>query len=322
MIKFNYEVQPVTDKAIHQAVSFHPEQYEVLDYLDNKPPQFCPPGFACPQHILDAALDAYRADRKAWSDMMQAYFPHRGEGCDIHHCTHCGNGNVRYIVAVRHVPTNQHVIFGSDCVERLGFANQSAFKAAQIRARAEAGNARMAAYVARLKFLEEHPELKAALEALNLEDPIHARNNFLRDLVHKFNQYGNLSERQLECFFESIQRDKDYAAKKAVEATEVKGPLPVGNRVEFTGVILSSRQQESDFGPVTKILVKLDNNSKVWMTCPSAASPDKGNRYTFRATVEASKDDSHFGFGKRPHVVKDFNIVAEVGPQNNVGEGA
>jgi hypothetical protein len=308
MIKFNYEIQPVIDKTIHHAVNFHPEDYEVLDYLDNKPPQFCFPGYGLSQAALDAAMAQFRLMREQWNQTMTAYFPHRGEGCNIHQCTHCGNGNVRYIVAVRHIPTNQHVVFGSDCVARLGFKNQSAFKVAQVKARAEAGNARMAAYLARVKFLEARPEFKAALESLDLNGPLHRKNGFLRDLVHKFNQYGNLSERQIECFFSSIARDKEFAARKAAEAAEVRGVLPSG-RADFVGVIVSHREQESDFGVVTKILVKLETNCKIWMTCPSAIVPKVGDRYKFRATVEASKDDPNFGFGKRPSVVANYQPV-------------
>jgi hypothetical protein len=306
------EVQPVTDRTIHHTVNFHPEDYEILDYLDNQPPRAeeffsslaCFPGAAA------AAAEEYRRAREQWQATIKYYFPHQNRECNIHHCTHCGNGMVRYIVAVHHKPTGQNVVFGSDCVARLNFANQDAFKLAQVKARAETGNKRMAAYVARVKFLEANPGFKAAIESVNLEDPIHARNDFARDILSKFAHYGSISPRQMECFVSSLQRDRDYAAKKAAEATEVKGALPVGKRQEFTGTIVSSRVQESQYGEQIKILVKLENNCKIWMTCPSAALVEgmvaKGNRYTFRATVEASKDDPHFGFGSRPHVVKDF----------------
>lgn len=299
---------PVVDASIHHAVNFHPEDYEVLDYLDNQPPKFeaFAPFFGAPAGSYERAREAFEAERAFWNKQMDEYFPGRHQGQpSIHHCTHCGNGNVRYIVAVRHNPTGQNVVFGSDCVARLDFKSQSDFKAAQVRARAEAGNARMAAYAARLKYLAEHPALESALKEIS--DPVHARNSFAQDIVAKFNQYGGLSDRQFECLISSLARDHEYAAKKAAEALEVKGSVPAG-RVEFNAEILSVQERESAFGPVMKILVKLENNSRVWMTLPSAASgASRGDKLRFKATLEASKDDPSFGFGKRPVIIKAEN---------------
>jgi hypothetical protein len=302
------QVQPVTDASIHHAVNFHPEDYEVLDYLDNRPPSFeqFAPCFGAPEGSYEAARQAFEHARQEWARQMDVYFPHRHEQQpSIHHCTHCGNGNVRYIVAVRHSPTGQNVVFGSDCVARLSFKNQNEFKAAQVRARAEAGNARMAAYAARQKFLAEHPELEAALKEIS--DPVHARNSFAQDIVSKFNLYGGISDRQLECLISSLKRDHEYAQRKAAEAQEVKGPVPVG-RQEFNCEVISTKVQSSDFGDVLKMLVKLENNSRVWVTVPSAAaaagSVNRGDKLRIRATVEASKDDLSFGFGKRPTLLE------------------
>src|SRR5690348_8493504 len=149
----------VEDRSIHSEANFHPEDYEVLDYLDNQPPRreaFFPIGiFGASQAVYDNMQAEFKQEQDNWKRTMDEYFPHRHEGKpSIHHCTHCGNGTVRYITAVRHIPTGQNVVFGSSCVSRLGFKNQSEFKAAQVRARAEQGNARMAAYVARLRFVE------------------------------------------------------------------------------------------------------------------------------------------------------------------------
>jgi hypothetical protein len=312
----NEEQKPaaVTDPSIHHAANFHPEDYEVLDYLDNQPPRFeeFAPFFGAPTGSYEAARQAFEGARAFWAKEMDSYFPHRHERQpSIHHCTHCGNGTVRYIVAVRHNPTGQNVVFGSDCVARLGFANQSDFKAAQVRSRAEAGNARMAAYAARVKFLAGHPEVQAAIDDLTKNPGVHERNDFARDILSKFNHYGGMSDRQAECFVSSLQRDHEFAAKRAAQDAEVKGPVPVG-RQEFDAEILSVQQRESRFGPVTKILVKLENNSKVWMTLPSSASgAERGNKMRFRATVEASKDGPSFGFGKRPTVVEHKEAVAQ-----------
>lgn len=311
----NEEQKPaaVVDPSIHHAVNFHPEDYEVLDYLDNQPPrweQFAP-GFGAGANAYQYAREQFEGAHSYWAKEMDSYFPHRRqEQPSIHHCTHCGNGNVRYIVAVRHSPTGQNVVFGSDCVARLGFKNQSDFKAAQLRAKAEAGNKRMAAYAARVKFLAEHPDVQAAIDDLTNNPEVHARNDFAQDILSKFNYHGGMSDRQAECFISSLKRDHEYAAKRAAQAAEPKGPVPVG-RQEFNAEILSVQQRENAYGMVWKILVKLENNSKVWMTLPSSAGDAKrGDRMCFRATIEASKDDPSFGFGKRPTVVEEKAVAA------------
>jgi hypothetical protein len=293
------------EQNLHNEANFKPEEYEVVAYLDNRPPQFCP--FAGANMQQAAAM--YEAERAHWNQEINHYFPHRAQGDpdqNIHKCRHCGNTNVRYIVACLHIPSGKNVVFGDICVDRLSFANRSEFKAAQVRARAEQNNARLRVYAARVRFLDqpENAEFKAALEDINHE--AHKRNDFARDIVAKFNQYGSVSARQIECFISSLKRDHEYAARKAAEAQEVKGPVPTG-RVEFNCEVLSTRIQESQFGETVKMLVKLENNSRVWVTVPSAcgSSAVRGAKLRIRATVEASKDDPSFGFGKRPTLLKN-----------------
>jgi hypothetical protein len=301
------KVMPVVDKTIHHAVNFHPEDYEILDYLDNRPPRFEPPMSAHFSHeAFQAMVREYELDRKRWNDEMDRYFPHRAKRQpSIHHCTHCGNGNVRYIVAVHHKPTGQNVVFGSDCVVRLGFANQNAFKLAQIKARAEAGHARMRIIAARTKFLADNPEFAALVNNKEeLLNPVHAKNDFARDILAKLDKYGSLSPKQVEAFANSLKRDHEYAARKAADASKPKGPVPTG-RVEFNCIVISHRWQDNDFGGCVKMLVELENGSRVWMTAPSSIGSDlaKGAKLRLRAAIEASKDDPSFGFGKRPHLI-------------------
>lgn len=312
----NEEQKPVEN--IHSPSNFHPEDYEVVAYLDNRPPQFCP--FAGAN--MQEAAARYEQERKFWQDEIKHYFP---QGQNIHKCGHCGNGNVRYIVACLHKPSGQNVVFGDICVDRLSFPNRSEFKAAQVRARAEAGHARLRIYAARQKFLSENPEIVAAIEDLSnpANEAVHKRNDFARDILAKLNQYGEMSPRQAECFISSIKRDHEYAAKKAAEAQEVKGEFPRG-RVEFNCEVLSTRVQESQFGEQIKMLVKMEDNNKVWLTVPAACagSAERGAKLRLKATLEVSKDDPHFGFGKRPNLIANLSEMAPVGPRNNVGEGA
>jgi hypothetical protein len=295
----------MNENNVHSEANFNPAEYEVEAYLDNRPPVFMPSPFGGPGSI-DAGLRDYENERKAWEQELKFYFPGWMNGDpdhNIHKCRHCGNTNVRYIVACKHLPTGKNVVFGDICVDRLSFANRSEFKAAQVRARAAQANARWRVYAAREKFLAENPDFRAVLASFDPEAPVHAKNNFARDIVAKLNQYGSLSSAQINAFINSLERDRTYAAGKAQEALEVKGPVPTG-RVEFVGEVVSKQLRDSMYGETWKLLVKLENNSKVWMTCPSSAvsSLERGMKAVFKATVEASKDDPSFGFGKRPTI--------------------
>ena len=271
---------------VHNQTHFEPSDYVVEDYLDNRRP------------VYDGGtVEEYRQEIEQWVLEMVRTF-----GADwprkIHHCVHCGNGTVRWITAVRHTPTGDVVVFGSDCTDRLGFANRHAFKLAQLQARSEARKVRFTIYTKRTAFLGATPAIAEALAQIS--DPIHAGNHFAHDVLYKLDRYGSLSDAQVNAVVASMARDRDYAAKKALEATEVKGPAPSGRTI-VTGLVLSIKQQENNFGVVTKMLVKLDSNAKVYVTAPSGI--ERGDTVTVRATWTPSHDDASFAFGSRPHLI-------------------
>lgn len=284
---------------IHNPTNFEPKDYEVEDYLDNQRPQFF-------------GQDNYEQEVKWWEESMR-----RALGADWlakkNHCAHCGNSNVRWITACRHIPTGEVVVFGAVCTDRLGFANKVAFKLAQLQARAEARKVRFTIWNKREGFLTSHPSVKDALEAAKL--PLHAKNFFLHDVLAKLDRYGELSEKQVAAITASIARDRDYAAKKEAEATEVKGDAPSG-RVEVTGIVLTLKSQEGYMGrgEVLKMLLKLENNSKVWLTC-TEFDIHRGDKVTVKATFEVSHDDKSFAFGKRPII---SNIVHDEFPDGSL----
>ena len=140
-----------------------------------------------------------------------------------------------------------------------------------------------------------------------------ATDSFLLDLWTKAFDY-DLSEKQVAALVASLRRRADRAAAKTAEA-EASAPVPEG-RYEVEGEILSTKTQEGDWGTVVKMLVQHETGYKVWVSVPEAlwgqleaevgddvnvyALPLKGRRVRFTATVEASRDDKSFGFGKRP----------------------
>lgn len=282
---------------IHNPTHFEPSDYEVEDYLDNRRPQY-----------YGQDIDSWRLEIADWEAENARIF-----GADwirkIHACVHCGNGRVRWITAVRHIPTGEVVVFGADCTERLGFANRKAFKLALLQKKAEGIKGRLKIWNARVAFLEAHPQFVVAIEAVKT-NPVHAGNRFAHDVVRKLDQYGSLSDKQVNGVIASLQRDIEFAARKAAQVEEVKGDAPEG-RVEVTGEVLSVQERETHFGFVTKMLVKLGNNSKVWVTVPSGSGIERGDMATFKATFERSRDDKSFAFGSRPFIV---NVVKPAAP--------
>lgn len=295
-----------TIKEIHNRENLQPQDYVVLDYLDNKPPQYFP----------GMRLEHYEAMRKQWEQDFNHYFPGWSETHQpsIHHCHHCGNGSVRYIAICLHKPTGEKLVFGSECVHKLDFEDRQQLKLAQIKARAEQKHASMKAWKARCEFLEANPELAAIINDKVIDRPEHKDNSFAHDLLHKFDRYGSLSGSQLEWLFKTLQQDRDRANRKLREVEEKLALAEAGikapeGRMAVEGEVLHTRTQDSDFGIQYKWLVKLDNGTKVWTSIPSNLLDNgeealKGKRVEFTATFERSKDDATFSFGKRPTKAK------------------
>ncbi|QZE10320.1 hypothetical protein SEA_LUNA18_32 [Microbacterium phage Luna18] len=146
----------------------------------------------------------------------------------------------------------------------------------------------------------------------------------LADQLWKLDEWP-FTERQIA----ALQRVAERRAERATEAAA--HPAPTGRAV-VTGEIVSAKAVEGDYGTTYKILVKDDQGFKVWCSLPKAQvdqafdewhaehpehytwGPDcwllgadgtdeqgvKGRRITFTATLEPSRDDKSFAFGKRP----------------------
>ena len=296
---------------LHTPVNFDPANYTVIDdMVDNR--RYSGERMTPQQRAL--------ADKAFEAEMHALFGDHWRE--TAYRCAHCGTTNVHYMVAVEHRQTGERVAFGWICAERLQFPNLDAFKLAELKRRAKAHKVRLRISLLRDEFIAAHPEVADWVDADT--QPEHANNGFLHDIIVKLNQYGSLSDRQLAAVPASLQRDREYAARLAAEETEVKGPAPEG-RVVVTGVVLSTKLQESDFGSTLKMLLKLDNNSRVWLTVPridhlpngvddrdAELFVGRGDALTLRATFTPSQDDASFAFGKRPHATAWVPAKAEV----------
>ena len=92
---------------------------------------------------------------------------------------------------------------------------------------------------------------------------------------------------------------EEREARKTADR-EASSPVVEGRGV-ISGTILSLKVVSSQYGETLKMLVKDDRGFKLFGTVPAAIDDvEKGDRVTFTARAEASKDDDRFGFYSRP----------------------
>lgn len=280
----------------HGVVGFDPAAYTVLDYADNRRPQYYGQG-----------IEAYREEVAEWQRYFESYL-----GADwvrkIHRCNHCGNGRIRYVTIVEHAD-GERMIFGADCTAHLDFAGADAFKLARLQKRAAANRETMRQYQLRQKFEQDHPEVAGLVERYRAgsqdANGMHYRNGFAGDVVMKFQRYGTLSDRQIEALRASLDRDAEMHAKREADRTRERGPAPSG-RCDMVCTVLSVQKRDTDFGIQHKLLVEFENGARGWVTAPSRFLDEqlgRDSRVTLRANWTPSKDDPSFAFGNRPHLV-------------------
>ena len=282
---------PATTQHRLSSETFRPEDYDVVDYVDN-----CPGD----DSIDTEYISAMRAQ-------LAHYFPNASERC---RCSHC-NKSIRYVAVAFHQSTQRYVAFGVHCAQRLTFPSLDELKIEMLRKRAAAHNASLAAWRKYSVALEANAALKHAVETIEAQPEVYG-NGFVNDVISRAKKYGGFTENQARAIINSIGRTDAYRARaaerEAQEATIVRGLAPVG-RQKVCGKVLSTKIVESTFGSSLKMLVELENHSKVWVTVPAAADVDKDANVEFTATFELSNTtpDPHFAFGKRPSNLKILN---------------
>ena len=143
---------------IHNPSRFVPEDYCVVDYLDNRPPEAL--GFFLAGDAEAAAL-AYNAAREQYHLDFARYFGWVDEGVTArvpHNCQHCGHW-FRYVVVASY--RDEFVAFGCDCAKRIDLTiDEFQMKCLKEVARKRAESIRLGSRYARL--LSDHPELAKA----------------------------------------------------------------------------------------------------------------------------------------------------------------
>jgi hypothetical protein len=166
------------------------------------------------------------------------------------------------------------------------------------------------AAAARADFLAARPDFAVLVAGAGAA--VHAKNMFVSDVLFKLATWGSLSDKQVAAATASMQRDLAFAAKRVADAKDA-GPAPSG-RVSVTGEVLTVKYAETRFGSTKKMLVRLANASKVWVTVPAGSGIAKGDTVTVVATFTVAKDDPTFAFGSRPTFVSRVPAPAPDAP--------
>lgn len=300
---------------IHRPSAINPEEYEFVafEYMKIENLGDC------------AAVQQNRAVIKAHMQRTGGTYSGHQHGGNCHIC----GASALYTVLFYHSASNSYIRTGQDCAEKLemSFGDANAFRNAVRHAAGITKGKRLAiakwteAGLARAYELREERNTLPAIEGLALqpEDFVsrereqaawaEARErdrrwqhvDKLTEMIRTTEMYGTLSERMIGFAKQLIDKHDRYGviveerqAEKAAAA-----PCPSG-RVTITGTIVKVEERESDFGLVTKMLVKAAEGFMVWGTLPAGAPAERGAVITFKATVTPSNDDPKFGFASRP----------------------
>ncbi len=259
--------------------------------------------------------DAYRWDEKELEDnlgfeLWPAFEADKIKRHENNGCASCGTHFAHGVVFKR---GDEYVAVGHICGHDL-FGLSDLASAQRVKAEKRADGLKLKA--AGLDFAKTNGIVEM-IEGIEEVKPQHreAFESITRQLVRR----GSLSPKQVDYLIKMwewrLDEDQPEVEEIEVEVT----PVPESDdRIQITGTVISHRFQESDYGTQHKMLVEDDRGFRVWGTVPSsieggqeigwteeewpifAPTLDEGDRVTFSAKVERSRDDESFGFYKRP----------------------
>jgi hypothetical protein len=297
---------------------FDPADVEIVDFMDTTPPHFAPSQLPASlpadivKEIFEADLEFFRARREAWEARNLELFGHR---FPKKQCDHCG-AHIRWAYVIKYLPTGQHFVVGQVCGEtRMTLTTRRAFEITQMKKRAEAAAKRAKVLELKAKWMADASDEARWLAAYVQRE---GYAGFFGDLAGQLQHRGYLSEKQTACVTRQIAKDAETARRRAEEsAALVDTPEIQAGRYTVTGEVVHTRTRETDYGIEHKMLLKAENGNKYWVSIPKAMLDMemnsrnggthfeiKGSRVAINATWEASHDDPHFGFGRRPTLKK------------------
>ena len=229
-------------------------------------------------------------------------------------CHICGAGAMT-LAYFHHVPSNQYIVTGQDCCEKISEGHADRFRAIRDEANAlenaKAGKMKARGILKGLDLEECMDIYENGYDAYDRSQP--HQHGIIFDIVDRLVKYGNISEKQEQFLAKLLKQVGQDAARKKMwaEQSEKAAPVQVSDkRMTIEGEILTLKMQESDYGDTLKMLVQHADGWKVWGSVPSAMNTwdyendcdglKKGDKVRFDAKVEPSKDDKKFGFFSRP----------------------
>jgi hypothetical protein len=290
---------------IHRPSVINPEEYQYVaaHYIGD-------PGIGA---MLDLNAHCREVVGKLVAEKGAKFSRHEHGGT----CHVCG-ANALYLAIFHHLPTNALVEVGEECAQQIENVDLSRLRrSVKDATERRAGKAKAQATLASL-------DLSAAWEIAeqfkqdggdNVPALKYKTRRIINDMVNKLVQYGSVSEKQINFLRKLVSDDKNADAIIAQRAAEkvAAADCPSG-RIQFSGVIVSEKLHESEWGCSIKWVVKTDAGFCIYVSAPSSAQTGdwqegaqcfhaKGGRVELVATVEPSPTDPKFGFGKRPKLI-------------------
>ena len=219
-------------------------------------------------------------------------------------CMVCGNAMATYTVLFYHRPTNTYVRMGERCAEHVDASYDRSECAALRRehkhyAEFLAGKTKAQGVLAAAGVADAWAIYETAGQWP--DDNCASQRHTVRDIVGKLVRYGSVTDKQLGLIGLMLTRIADAPAIEARRAAEraAAADAPKG-RHTFTVIVLSRKVQESDFGDVTKMLVRHESGWRAYGTEPRAIEVKRGDVLSLTATFEPSEKDTKFAFFARP----------------------
>lgn len=231
-------------------------------------------------------------------------------------CDHCG-ARFDWGSVYQHT-SGGHIVVGNTCADKtLEMSSRHDLDVSRMKAKIAAERKRTR--------MHEAAHTQARTEGFEYLYATKHTDRLLGDLSAKGLQYGGLSPRQVELVkkihdgtpreFE-VKRAERVAARAAEDAAAE--PVPVTDaRMQLEGVVLSFKDSEGPFGPVTKMLVKTTAGFKLYGTRPSGLDLKVGDRVAFAAKIERSRNDEKFGFYSRPTKARKVEVTPAPAPMSD-----
>lgn len=212
---------------------------------------------------------------------------------------YCCGAYALYLAVFFHEATREYIRIGERCTEKMLYGCSSDFATAR-RAVHDAREA--IAGKQKAKLLLADMGLEKAWEIYELPNSVDFfEETTIKDIVGRLIRRGFVSDKQrdfIRSLLNAIEQRPYVRAIREAEKAAAKD-CPTG-RMVVTGVVLSTKIVESQWGDAIKMLVKTPDGYTLWGTVPSGLEASRGSEVIFKATVVPSDRDPKHGYFSRP----------------------